>query len=228
MHMFTYHLYEMATKSPITPAFWEDVNRICDDILRTKGDFNTYWELEKNYHFMKGVREFIGDSIRVPLHNRNTIRKVVKPHHRIVLFIEDWYVLNRDGYNPDTLNFKDWFYTHSLTVYRGVPAGRGVLNMNIAADTHKSTTLDVEQAIRFTQSGWAGRAWRDMERRNGWVLVGSIKPCDIHIYSDEGNEKECVIRGDFQFEQALPVKKGAIEPSKVEAVDDVLADVDGF
>lgn len=125
MHILTYHLCEMATKSVMTPIFWEDVNRICDDILRTEGNFKTYWDLETNYPFMDGAKEFTGDSIRVPLHNRNTIRKVVKPHHRIVLFIEDWYALNRDGYNPDALNFKDWFYTHTLTVYRGVPAGRG-------------------------------------------------------------------------------------------------------
>ena len=228
MHITPYPLYEMVTKSSMTPEFWEDVNRICDDILRTDGNFATYWDLEKKYPFMKGAKEFTGDKIRVPLHNRNTVRTLVKPHYHVLLFIMDWKYLNRDGHNPDRLSIKDWYYTRSLTLYRGVPIGRGALNMGVEVNTYKSATLDLELAMRFTQPGWAGRAWRDTSQRNGWVLVGSIKPCDIHIYSHEGKEHECVLAGEFTFDRALTVQNGEIQHSEVEAVDDVLAHVDGM
>lgn len=185
--------------------FWNKVNEVADK-LKNKSDFSPYWELEEMFPQLKGIKSSI-DRKLVILHNKNKISKKTSLEERIVMFLIGWYEINKHKFihiNKD--NFKDWFYNGELTIYRGFPdKNYNTPNFKVDVDKYISTTLDLNTAIKFTQYGWSQRVWKDENSRNGWVLFGTIKPCDIIIYHSEGYEYECIIKGEYTFEEASEV-----------------------
>lgn len=70
--------------------------------------------------------------------------------------------------------------------------------------------MKIDIAKAFTQPGWAQRAWKDDSMRNGWILEGTITPNKIHIFSNIGNEFECIIKGIYEYDKILTVDKSII------------------
>lgn len=226
-------------KPKVSDEFWNDINDIAKVVIAKK-TFGDFWHLRDKYpDFIERCQNF-GDNFVVPLHNKNIIKKNIKLEDKIFMYIRETvgygaakHLLSSMSEYPD---FKTWFENATLTIYRGIPASYNFYeketdpakiakyakqlkedddrkiaeNMQIEANRFKSYTLNLETAIKFTQPGWASRAWIDVKARRGWVFEGKIKPCDVHIFQNEGGEEECVIKGPFECTTYHNVANGKV------------------
>lgn len=210
MKIINYQGFVNEIKKSETEIVWNLINSIADELKNSK-DFYPYWELEKTFPKFKGIKEKINDSIIVPLHNKNKVVKKTTLEQRIVMFLMSWNEINKQKDIYINTSFKEWFYNSDVLVYRGIPDS-SFKTPNLKVDDNKfvSTSIDINSAIKFTQLGWAGRSWVSEKNRNGWVLMGTIKPCNIHIFNNEAGEFEAVIQGSYTFEEYLKIEKNEI------------------
>jgi hypothetical protein len=223
------------TKHHKEKDFWHEINRIARILVKDR-NFHSFWDLREKYPDFVRIAQKFHDDYLIPLHNRNVVKKNISTDLKIYMYLRE---LSGGLSNAKTLlksvseypSFEDWFNNATIKVYRGVPksynkpsglkdldkmarendARKLAENANIADGQYKSFTLNIETAVKFTQSNWTSRGWIDKNSRNGWIFAGTIKVSDIHIFSNVGYEEECVIKGPFECTEVYDVVNGEVK-----------------
>lgn len=182
---------------------WDFLTELMNHVKGTRNWYRV-WELE-GYKGFENIGD-IHDKVYVKLHNSNIVRKRVKLQWKLVMMlnmIQDMYA-GKDNKN-DTLNldkyksFKEWYYNSIIKIYRGIPMGYDDLDISDidtseGTNLFKSFSLNKKTAIKFTDNRWAYGTFTggDTSERNGYILETEIRPCDIHIFNNEGHEFEII------------------------------------
>jgi len=203
--------------------FLDDLN-ICVNEMLNENNFYAFWNLQKKYPDILKKEEFdkSGD-YQADLHNKNKIPKRITFVQSLKFWLNGIRDINKNICKIEP-NFTDWFFNQEIELYRGFPVSQTYKNGNwihadetreslIESETkYKSFTMKFGTAINFTQESWLSRGWIDIKERNGWIIKTKIKPCDVHMFSNEGNEYECILKqpikytGYFRIENAETIK----------------------
>lgn len=214
-HLKSYELFE---KFKPTDVFWNDLDACAKQIIVDK-NFYPFYEFAKKYPDIEKKRETFHDGYIVPLHNRNFVKKNVSYELKIIMYLN---FLNGWGKSAiaDSLkqypDFRTWFETANLKIYRGVATfgafdeKKIAQNMEVEKGRFGSFTLDFDTAVKFTQPGWAMRAWVDVKSRNGLVFEGNTKPCNVHLFNNESGENECVMAGPYRCATYHKIVEGVV------------------
>lgn len=212
--------------------FWQEIDNVLKTMIK-EDNFYAFHSLKDKYPKFYNLKTEFHDKALVPLHNTNRVKKRISIEEKIIMYVISMACYGhskvlRDSYlqYPD---FKTWFETAILKVFRGVPLRKEYKKgdwvgdfksnnnlelkedgMTVQPGSFKSFTLDFETAVKFTQQGWAAKSWIRPEERIGYIFEGHIKPCDIHIFQNEGREQESVIKGPFQCDKVHLINKGKI------------------
>jgi hypothetical protein len=197
------------------PEFWEDYNNLLKSLNCSKS-FYPYWgfiEKWKKSVLKEKESDNAHDRLFVDLHNHNIIPKNITFSEKIYMYAHGWGDLTsflKKKYGTIIDNPLEFIKNDSVIVFRGVPKSFYENLEYLGENKIKSFTLDKDLALRFTQVGFVGGRWKKETEQNGFIIETVIPFNDIYIYNVDGDEHECIIRGELDYKKIHIVENGEI------------------
>lgn len=214
---FDIFLLEKVGSKAKSPEFWSDYNEMLKTILSSNNhssfeDFHIKYKDVLNDSKLDAIHDKLAN-----MHNTNRIPSKISFGEWCKMWsfgIPDIYkyYLKLDPTLAEKLrnNPVKFMKTIPVKIYRGIPINSKENKDFLDLHTSRSFTLDINRALSFTQIDWLSRGYKNDANRNGYIFETEIKLNDIDIFSNLGDELECIVTGGLRYTKTHIVKNGKI------------------